>query len=181
MRRAFDRGFQVTVSAIKSSLAAREAAQLLHADANYVVATWERHVIVIWRSEISVHGVATWSRAMAELKQQHGGKPINVFVYIEPECHFTGSPTTFEACVDALKRFQDVVAGTSIVYEREGFWNAAMRGRVTAIHNESKAEVPYALHPSVDQALAWLTEHGADDLDLPTGALAAQLHALRRT
>lgn len=164
----------------KPSPGLREAPRIVHADQGYVIATWNRHVIVIWRREISVPGVAHWSRAMAELKQQHAGLRINVLVQIEPECQFTGSPVTFEACVEALKRFEDVVAGTAIVYDRGGFWNATMRGRVTAIHNESKAELPYSMHQTLLQAIDWLGEKGADDLSGHPQVLTQIVEGLRR-
>jgi hypothetical protein len=171
----------VVVSAInKPSLAVHEEARVLHADPIYVVATWNRHVLVVWRREISVPGVAHWSRSMAELKQQNPGRRINVLVYVEPACQFGASPVTFAACVDALKRFEDVVAATAIVYDREGFWNAAMRGRVTAIHNESKTELPYSMHQTLAQAIEWLRENGADDLQGHPQALSDAVEALRR-
>jgi hypothetical protein len=164
----------------KPSLAVHEEARVLHADPIYVVATWNRHVLVVWRREISVPGVAHWSRGMADLKQQNPGQRVNVLVYIEPECQFTGSPVTFAACVEALKRFEDVVAATAMVYDREGFWSAAMRGRVTSIHSESKTELPYSMHQTLAQAIAWLSEHGAHDLKGHAQALTRVVEALRQ-
>ena len=170
----------MAVTAIKPSSPAPDGARIVHADTGYVMGVWDRHIIAIWRREISAPGVATWSRAMAELQKQHPGQRINVIVYIEPECLFADSPITFEACVDAGKRFESVMAATAIIYNREGFWSATMRGRFTAIHNESKVEPPYAMHPSLAGAIEWLGEHGARDLAINPQALELTVEALRR-
>lgn len=160
--------------------AARDAPHVLHADDSHVIGTWRRHVVVIWRREISVPGVALWSRSMGDLLKAHPGQRINTFVYVEETCAFSGSPVTFAACVDALKRFESGVAATAVVYAREGFWNAAMRGRVTAIHSESKAETPYVLQPSLSAAIEWLSTKGDDELKAQALALAPIVEALRQ-
>jgi hypothetical protein len=173
-----ERSLPVNLS--KPSLSVSEDMRIVHNDGSFLVSTWERHVISVWRREITGFAVATWGRYLADLLKQHPGQRLNVVGYLEPECLFDGSPGTFQACVELLRRFEGSVAAMTMIYNREGFWNAAMRGRLTAIFNESSSSVPYALHPTLNEALEWLAEHGASDIDAHPLALARQVEALRR-
>jgi hypothetical protein len=165
----------------KPSLSALDPIRIAHNDGALVVGTWERHIISVWRREISAFGVATWGRHLGELSKQHPGQRLNVVGYLEPVCVFDGSPDTFQACVDLLKRFEGSTAAMAMIYDREGFWNAAMRGRLTAIFNESASPIPYSLQPTLNGALEWLAEHGARDIDAQPLALAKQVETLRRS
>jgi hypothetical protein len=154
--------------------------RVVHADANFVIGTSGRHIISVWRHEIGPMGVATWGRYLTDLQKQYPGQRLNTVAYLEPECVFDGSPATFQACVEMLKRLDGSVAAMAMIYNREGFWNAAMRGRLTAIFNESNAGVPYALHPALAEALEWLAENGASDIEAHPQSLARSVEALRR-
>jgi hypothetical protein len=164
----------------RSSTPGPDEPRIVHADQNFVIGTWSRHIVSVWRREIDSLGVATWGRYLADLQKQFPSQRLNVVGYLEPECIFDGSPSTFQACVDILKRFDGSVAAMAMVYNREGFWNAAMRGRLTSIFNESNAGVPYSLHPTLAEALEWLAENGASDIEAHPQALARAVEALRR-
>ncbi len=167
------------IMSFKPSLAPNGRAQIVHNDGKLIVATWERHVLSVWRSEITSVGVATWTRCTTDLAKQHPGKKLHAFGYLEPESQFDPSESTFRATVDTLKRVESIVAAMVMVYPREGFWSAAMRGRLTAMFTESSCGVPYSLHPNVPEGIAWLSEHGVSDMDVPFAGLSAQFDALR--
>jgi hypothetical protein len=57
-----------------------------------------------------------------------------------------------------LKRHEGTIVGTAVVYNRDGFWSASMRGQVMAINTESKAGIPHFVTPSLPAACAWLLE-----------------------
>lgn len=155
------------------------AADVVHSSPAFLVATWQHHVIVIWRQAVSVVGVAVWSRAMTQLQTEHPGRPSNTLVYIEPGCRFADAPETLVAHTDALKRFGDAHAATVVVYEGAGFGKAALRARLMAIHGERKTGVPYALTSSLAEAVEWLAERGAADLREHALTLAPIVEALR--
>lgn len=165
----------------KSSLAPREAVRILHSDAAIAVGALDRQAILVWRTEITSYGVAISLRHLADLLKQYPGQRINIFSYIEPVVAFDGSTSTFQACTEALKRLGDAVAASAMVYNREGFWNAAMRGRLTSIFNESNSGIPYALHPTLPEALAWLAEHGAQGIEVSPQALSMAVETLRQS
>jgi hypothetical protein len=164
----------------RSSLPGPDEVRVVHADESFVIGTSGRHIISVWRREIGSLGVATWGRYLTDLQKQFPGQRLNSVSYLEPECLFDGSPATFQACVDMLKRFDGSVAAMAMIYNREGFWNAAMRGRLTSIFNESNAGVPYSLHPTLTEALEWLAENGAPDIEAHPQSLARSVEALRR-
>jgi len=165
--------------AFKPSLAPNAPAHIVHNDGKVIIATWERHVLSLWRSEITSVGMSIWTRCLCEHSKQHPGKKLHAVAYLEPEAIFDGSDSTFQATVESLKRVQSMVAAMAMVYPREGFWSAAMRGRLTAMFNESSIAVPYSLSPNLPEAIAWLSEHGASDMEAPLAGLSAQFDALR--
>lgn len=167
------------VIAFKPSLAPTGPAQIVHNDGKLIIASWERHLLSVWRTEILSPGLAVWSRCLNELSKQYPGKKLNAIGYIEIDSMLDGSESTFQASVETLKRLESIVAAMAIIYPREGFWNAAMRGRLTAVFTESSCSVPYSVHPNVAEAIAWLSEHGAGDVSVPFAGLSAQFDALR--
>jgi hypothetical protein len=169
----------MSMNAFKPSLAPIGPARIVHNDGMLIIATWERHILSLWRSEITSTGVAVWTRHVTEHSKQHPGKKLHAFAYLEPESMFDGSDATFNATVEALKRVEIMVAAMVMVYPRDGFWSAAMRGRLTAMFNESSCGVPYSLHANVAEGIAWLSEHGASDMDVSLQGLSAQFDALR--
>ena len=167
------------LTGFRPSLAPNGPAQIVHNDGKLIVATWERHLLSLWRSEITSVGVSIWTRCATDFGKQLAGKKMNSFGYLEPEALFEGSEATFSATVDTLKRVESVVAAMVMVYPREGFWSAAMRGRLTAMFTESSCGVPYSVHPNVPEAIAWLGEHGPSDMNVSLMGLSAQFDALR--
>lgn len=156
-----------------------ESLDLIQADRGFSVANWGRYNLLVWRAEISALGVSVWTRAFSQLKQAFPGQPLGQLTLIEPECVFGQSPSAFPACVEALRRFSDCLAASAVVYTREGFWNAAMRGRVMAMHGESKTEVPFALRPTLADAYAWMREHAPGLPNVTLGALEQAMQELR--
>ena len=150
--------------------------ELIQADPRFAVANWGRYNLMVWRTEISSLGVSIWTRAIGQLKQTHPNQRLGQITWIEPECLFLQDSSAFPACVEALKRFSDCLAGSAVVYARDGFWNATMRSRVTAIHSESKSDVPFALRPTLGEAHTWLKEQATD---LPAMTLAALTDAMQ--
>jgi hypothetical protein len=174
----FDEEMQ-PMNARKTTQPAGADIQVLYRDEALAIGFWERHFISIWRQEISSQGVAILSRHMAEVLKQHPGQRIHSVTYLEPACLFEGSPGTFQASVEMLKRFENSIAAVATVYNREGFWSAAMRGRFTAIFSESTANVRNALFPTLPEALLWLAQYGAPDIAAQPELLAKQVEALR--
>jgi hypothetical protein len=155
-------------------------ARVVHNDGTLIIASWERHFLSVWRQAITPVGIATWTRLLDDMRRQHPGQRLNAFGYLERESMFDASDATFQATVDTLKRVESFVAAMVMVYAREGFWSATMRGRLTAMFNESNCSVPYAVHPTLPEAIAWLAERGAKDVQVDAGALAQQLETLRK-
>ncbi|HEX6240838.1 MAG TPA: hypothetical protein VFZ61_08090 [Polyangiales bacterium] len=153
--------------------------ELIQAEARFAVANWGRYNLMVWRTEISALGVSIWARAIQQLKQTNPGLRLGQVTWIESECVFLQDSSAFPACVEALKRFSDCLAGSAVVYAREGFWNATMRSRVTAIHSESKTEVPFALRPTLEEAHGWLREQAPDLPGVSVAGLAGAMQELR--
>lgn len=156
-----------------------ERPELIQADPRFSVANWGRYNLMVWRTEISALGVSIWARAIQQLKQANPGQRLGQITWIEDECTFLQDSSAYPACVEALKRFYDCLAGSAVVYAREGFWNATMRSRVMAIHSESKTEVPFALRPTLSEAYAWLSEQAPDLPNVSLPALTQAMQELR--
>lgn len=155
------------------------AIELIQTDERFAVANWGRYNLMIWRTEITALGVSIWTRAIGQLKQTHPGLRLGQITWIEPNCSFLQDSSAFPACVEALRRFSDCLAGSAVVYARDGFWNATMRSRVTAIHSESKSAVPFALRPTLAEAHAWLREQAAELPSITVAALTDAMQDLR--
>jgi hypothetical protein len=153
--------------------------ELVHSDAGCAVAIWDRYVLVVWRQQVTAVGVTLCARAMTRAKQNHPGQRIAALVYMEPEVSLSGSSSTFQACAEELRRHEVDLAGYAVAYEREGFWNAAIRGRIMAINAESKTDIAFALRPTLAEACTWLKEHAADLPPIPTDALVRAVEELR--
>ena len=153
---------------------------VLHADERCALANWGRYNLIVLRREVSTLGISLWARAMTQLKQGQPGVRFGNLTWVETECNFSQDQQAFPACIEALPRFSDCLAGCAVVYGREGFWNAAMRGRVMAVRNESKAGVPMTMHPNLPDAYAWLSEQASDLPTIAQPALTRAMDALRR-
>jgi hypothetical protein len=134
---------------------------------------------MVWRTEVSALGVSLWARAIGQLKQAYPGQRLGQITWIETDCNFLQDPSAFPAAVESLRRFSDCLAGSAVVYAREGFWNATMRSRVMAIHTESKSDVPFVLRPTLREAYTWLREQAADLPDVTLAALTDAMQELR--
>src|SRR5262245_59805291 len=104
---------------------------------------------MVCRQEMSALGAAIWARAMNQLKQTYPDRRCGQLTSFETECSLVQDGLAYAACVEALQRFGDRLAASAVIYAREGFWSATLRGRVTAMHHDSKIEIPYAMHSSL--------------------------------
>jgi hypothetical protein len=156
-----------------------ESLNSLYTDPRFSLANWGRFNLMVCRQEISALGAAIWARAMNQLKQTYPGRRFGQLTWIEAECSLVQDDLAYAACVEGLQRFGDCMAASAVIYAREGFWNATLRGRVTAMHHDSKIEIPYAMHPSLADAAAWLGEHAPDLPALDVPALTRAFEQLR--
>lgn len=168
----------VSMNALKPSLP--EAARVLHNDGTLIIATWESYFLSVWRTPVAPVGVAIWNRLLMEMHKQQPGKRLHSLAYLEPTSMFDTSDATFHAIVESLKRVESFCAAMVTIYNREGFWNATMRGKLTAMFNESNSAVPYAVHPTLHEAIVWLAERGAKESHVDQHGLAQQVESLRK-
>jgi hypothetical protein len=116
-------------------------------------------------------------RTIQELRGEQPQTRLVLLSMVEPDCEVPASPDVARSWAEMLKRHEDTIVGTSVVYSREGFWSASMRSQVMAINTESKAGIPHFVTPSVEAACGWLVAllDGAP----PVSALVDAMERLR--
>lgn len=165
-------------ASLKRSPNSADTLDVLDSVEGYAVGISGRALCVVWRTRVSVPGVAMVARGIEKLLQADPAQRFSVLVHVESACELQKDNSVFQACVDELKRHGRRMAGYAVVYNREGFWNAAMRGRVMAIGSESKSEVPFAMRPTLLEACGWLRQ--LEDLALPSlDELVSAMESLR--
>lgn len=165
-------------ASLKRSPSLADTLEVLDSVEGYAVGITGRVLCVVWRTRVSVPGVAVVTRGIEKLLQGDPTERFGVLVHVESACELQKDNSVFQACVEELKRHGRRMAGYAVVYNREGFWNAAMRGRVMAIGSESKSEVPFAMRPTLLEACGWLRQ--LEELTVPAlDELVSAMESLR--
>lgn len=129
-----------------------------YSDPVFSLGLLDRCLLSVWRRDTSTHSTFQVARAVQELRTLQPDIKLALLSLVEPDCVVPASEDVARAWCDLLKRQEGTIVGTAVVYNREGFWSASMRGQVMAINTESKAGIPHFVTPSLPAACAWLVE-----------------------
>ena len=135
------------------------SAEIQTSTKDYLYATWQHLMIVVWRGLTTVDGVREGQRVFDALTKKW---PDGVLLLTIVE---DGAPMPDASARDALGRLLKSGVGktkkSAVVYEGDGFRAAAVRSVVTGLSVFSKLPFPHKIFAKVSDAAGFLaTEAG---------------------
>lgn len=120
---------------------------------NHILATWRNVVILVWRKDTTLEGVADAQRTYDDLAREHAN---GIFLMTIVEF---GAPMPPPDVRDALATFLASGAGhtilSAVAHEGTGFRAAAVRSVVTGLAVLAKLPYPHKVFATADEACAW--------------------------
>lgn len=123
-------------------------------DPGYVVAAVGKYFIHIQRTRLNLTGVSLMRRGVAEISERH--EKFGYLVIIEPEADLLFSTDVRSGIDSMVKRFSSRIAGSAVVFEKQGFQATAVRSVVTAINVASRASHPTQVFSELQEGVSWL-------------------------
>jgi hypothetical protein len=120
------------------------------------VATLERHVIVVWRSELTVGGVHWARKAFIHLKRTKPEGPLGLLLLAENDCDVSAGSTVRSELASLLSAHGERIAGMAVAYEGGGLRLTMLRGVATSVIIASRARVSNEVFSNVANAVTWL-------------------------
>ena len=120
------------------------------------VAILERHVIVVWRSELTVGGVHWARKAFIQLKRSNPEGPLGLLILAENNCDPSAGSAVRSELASLLSAHGERIAGVAVAYEGGGLRLTMLRGVATSVIIASRARVVNEVFSNVANAVTWL-------------------------
>jgi len=149
---------------------------LICRDKNYLLATWRRLVIVVWKGDTTLESVKRVGEVIHSSARRLG--PVGLFIVTDVTAPL---PPAVVRKTAASILATGPIAYFCVTFEGNGFRAAAVRGVVTSIAMLASMAFPHRAFSKINEAGAWVSEQTRHDGAMrihPIG-LAAVLDNLR--
>jgi hypothetical protein len=147
------------------------AVHVIDTDENFAVALVASYIVLIWRRQITLRGVAAARRAFDHLRLSRGQTKIGLLTVIRQECKLVADADVRSAFAELLKFNERNIGGAAIAYEGGGFVSAVVRSVITAINLASGSHFANTVVGSSEEAQTWLLKAMQDGSVLHGDAL----------
>jgi hypothetical protein len=152
--------------------------QLLVKDDDYLLATWRRIVIVVWKGNTTFESVTRVGEAINSLARKEG--PAGLFIVTDVTAPL---PPALVRKTAANILATAPIGYFCVTFEGNGFRAAAVRGVVTSITMFTTHAFPHRAFSNIEEAAVWVSEQTRFNglLRIQSSALEAVLVQLRKS
>jgi hypothetical protein len=133
-------------------------AQVMGFSRECAVSILDRYVIIVWRRELALAGVAWARKAFIHLRRAKPDGSIGVFMLANEACDVSANPQLRSELSSLLTTYGERIGGMAVAYEGAALRLSMLRGIVTAISMTSRTRTPIEVFSSASAAGWWL--HG---------------------
>jgi hypothetical protein len=131
---------------------------VIDADDSFAVALVASYIVLIWRRDITLRGVAALRRAFDHVRLHRSHTKAGLLTIIRKDCKLVAEADVRGALAQLLKANERGIGGAAIAYEGNGFVSAVVRSVITAINLASGSHFANTVVGNSEEAVAWLVK-----------------------
>jgi hypothetical protein len=132
------------------------AAQLFHVDSNLAVGGADGVLVFVWRNQTTLEGTAI-CREYVERTCANHGREFCVLNIVEARATLPDAKPR-QAIAEMLRRGEDWIQASALIFEATGFFAATIRSVVTGITLVAKQNFPHRVFDRVDAAARFIEQ-----------------------
>jgi hypothetical protein len=125
-------------------------------DADAVVARWQDFFLAVWKGETHMEAVDLLDVEMRRYRRENP-VPVGLLMVVAERAALPAAPVRAQMSRH-MRRTQEEIRASALVYEGGGFRAAAIRAVVTGINMVTKTAYPHKVFDSVSSAADWVCE-----------------------